>query len=79
MRNRVVEIRKLTSPSDWHHYPSTDNLADLVSKGVKVSKLIDEPSWLLEPKWLSFPPELWPPYEDKGIIGKNELEYRKET
>lgn len=78
MRNRVEEIRKLASPLAWYRYPGTDNPADLVTGGAKVSNFINDPAWLLGPKWLNFPPELWPNSEYKEIIGENVLEYRKE-
>lgn len=78
MGNRVEEIRKLASSLAWHRYTWTDNPADFVTGGAKVSKFINDPAWLLGTKWLNFPPELWPKSEDKEIIGENELEYRKE-
>ncbi|GFY52884.1 integrase catalytic domain-containing protein [Trichonephila inaurata madagascariensis] len=39
IKNRIQEIQKLPSPSNWHHCPGIQNPADIVSRGVKISRL----------------------------------------
>jgi hypothetical protein len=57
--NRVVEIQDLTDKRSWRHVLSTDNPADLVSRGL-TSKSLDRCSlWWEAPAWLSKPEELW--------------------
>ena len=40
--NRVGEIQSLTNPEQWRHVPTKQNLADLVTRGLSVSALIEE-------------------------------------
>lgn len=77
MRNHIEEIRKLASPSDCHQCPARDNPADLISRRAKVAKIINDPTLLLEPKWLNFPPTFCTRSEDKEVINENELEYKR--
>jgi hypothetical protein len=57
--NRVAEIQDLTDKRSWRHVSSTDNPADLVSRGL-TSKSLDRCSlWWEGPAWLSKPEELW--------------------
>ena len=37
VKNRVIEIRKSTSNSTWNYCPSSDNPADLLTRGVDTS------------------------------------------
>ncbi|GFS40993.1 integrase catalytic domain-containing protein [Trichonephila inaurata madagascariensis] len=60
VKNRIQEIQKLTSPSNWHHCPGIQNPADIVSRGVKISRLLNDTSWLQGPEWLRLPPGFWP-------------------
>ncbi|GFY30664.1 integrase catalytic domain-containing protein [Trichonephila clavipes] len=60
IKNRIQEIQKLTSSSsNWHHCPGIQNPADIVSRGVKISRLLNDTSWLQGPEWLRLPPEFW--------------------
>ncbi|GFY76666.1 DUF1758 domain-containing protein [Trichonephila inaurata madagascariensis] len=43
--NRVAKIQKLTVNFSWHHISSENNPADLVSRGLNVSDLINSPLW----------------------------------
>ncbi|CAL1264768.1 unnamed protein product [Larinioides sclopetarius] len=79
VKNRVEEIHKLSTPSNWHHCPGAANPADLVSRGVKISKLINNELWLFGPEWLSRPPEFWPKPQNKEEIDVSELEYNKKS
>ncbi|GFY61944.1 integrase catalytic domain-containing protein [Trichonephila inaurata madagascariensis] len=70
IKNRIQEIQKLTSPSNCHHCPGIQNSADIVSREVKISRLLNDTSWLQGPEWLRLPPEFWPESknEDSSII-----------
>lgn len=59
--NRVTKIQELTSAYTWHHVPSTDNPADLVSRGAKVQDLIANNLWFHGPDFLQLPDSEWPP------------------
>ena len=47
--NRVLEIHQLTDPKQWRHCPGKDNPADLVTRGISASELIDSKCWTRGP------------------------------
>ena len=47
--NRVSAIQQLTAPSCWHHCPGIQNPADLLTRGVSASDLIQSEVWLKGP------------------------------
>ena len=38
--NRIGEIQRLTNPEQWRHVPGELNPADLATRGIKVSELV---------------------------------------
>lgn len=50
VRNRIAEIRKLTNPADWNYISGIFNPADLPSRGLSMSKLLQSPLWLHGPQ-----------------------------
>ncbi|GFX24687.1 integrase catalytic domain-containing protein [Trichonephila clavipes] len=53
------------------------NTADIVSRGVKISRLLNDTSWLQGPEWLRLPPEFWPESKNENSPDSPDLEYRK--
>ncbi|XP_071577042.1 uncharacterized protein [Temnothorax nylanderi] len=47
--NRVHEVQTLLPNVEWHHVPSQQNPADLVSRGVKPENLIQQSLWWTGP------------------------------
>nr|CAH7725344.1 unnamed protein product [Callosobruchus chinensis] len=62
--NRVSEIQSLTDVSSWKHVSSGDNPADLASRGINPSNLLECDLWWKGPKWLQHTPESWPSNKD---------------
>ena len=60
VRNRVEEIRKLSSPEWWSHCPGLENPADLPSRGVSASALVGSQLWWEGPPWLRQPQDARP-------------------
>ncbi|XP_055325647.1 uncharacterized protein LOC129579531, partial [Sitodiplosis mosellana] len=58
--NRVASIQERTNIECWHHVDSSDNPADLVSRGLLPSDLVDNKLWLHGPEWLTKPRSSWP-------------------
>lgn len=56
VHNRVHRIRQATSPDQWHYVPSEQNPADLATRSVAASQLMDT-MWFKGPDFLYKPPE----------------------
>nr|CAI5863146.1 unnamed protein product [Callosobruchus analis] len=61
--NRIAQIQGLTSPEDWHYVNTKQNPADLVSRGIWPSSLLNNELWFHGPGWLSQDCEQWPKNE----------------
>ncbi|XP_038106740.1 uncharacterized protein LOC119766331 [Culex quinquefasciatus] len=48
-RNRIAEIQRLTDGCIWGHIAGKDNPADIISRGVSPSELIEMPLWWYSP------------------------------
>ncbi|XP_050521830.1 uncharacterized protein LOC126894684 [Daktulosphaira vitifoliae] len=58
--NRVSEIQELTSVSQWRHVASSDNPADIVSRGCFPSQMKGLDLWWNGPIWLKGEHTQWP-------------------
>ena len=84
VRNRVIEINRLTVLSSWRYVGRKDNIADLgTRKGAKVSDVMPDSSWIRGYPWMRQPEEHFPlkKYEEiclsdreKGDAGKEKVE-----
>ncbi|KAF5302055.1 hypothetical protein FQR65_LT19138 [Abscondita terminalis] len=50
--HRIGNIQERSDPRNWYHVPSAENPADLLSRGVALSKLRDSDLWWTGPHWL---------------------------
>lgn len=50
--NRVTKIQNLTADAKWFHVPSSDNPADILSRGITVDELIGNELWWHGPSWI---------------------------
>lgn len=51
--NRITKIQALTRRASWHHVPSEDNPADMLSRGVTIERLIEDNLWWNGPRWIT--------------------------
>lgn len=51
--NRISKIQALTKDTTWHHVPSKDNPADMLSRGITVDRLIEDKLWWHGPSWIT--------------------------
>ncbi|XP_071577717.1 uncharacterized protein [Temnothorax nylanderi] len=59
-RESVHEVQTLLQNVEWHHVPSQQNPADLVSRGVKPESLVHQSLWWTGPDWLKSSLDHWP-------------------
>lgn len=76
--NRVQAIHEYTQGSTWSHVATTDNPADLVSRGMKVPDFVKSDLWKHGPNWLSKPQAEWP-YSKLVITSDIQAEITRET
>ena len=57
--NRVASIQRNTEVKRWRHVRTQDNPADLLSRGIKPSALVNNKLWLHGPEWLAKPRSSW--------------------
>lgn len=62
--NRVSQIQDSLPKAIWKHVPTSQNPADLASRGVDTQKLVTSLLWWNGPSWLSKKPDLWPIQEN---------------
>ena len=58
--NRVAKIQEYTLSEDWRHVPSSDNPADLVSRGQMPDDFLQARLWPHGPEWLTQHENTWP-------------------
>ncbi|XP_030763227.1 uncharacterized protein LOC115887855 [Sitophilus oryzae] len=62
--NRVSEIMSNSTIENWKHVPSTDNPADIISRGTSPENLSLCPLWWAGPQWLLNNSSHWPHQSD---------------
>ncbi|XP_066261359.1 uncharacterized protein [Euwallacea similis] len=60
VNTRVAEIQAITHDYVWRHVPSKDNPADLLSRGLTPSQMLESEMWFHGPNWLKGNPSTWP-------------------
>ena len=72
--SRVGEIQSNTDPSQWRHIPGEVNVADDVSRGIRVEELNGR--WSNGPEFLQLPEEFGP-QETMKAVSEEEMERRQ--
>ncbi|XP_066244730.1 uncharacterized protein [Euwallacea similis] len=60
VNTRVAEIQATTHNYVRRHVPSKDNPADLLSRGLTPSQMLESEMWFHGPNWLKGDPSTWP-------------------
>ncbi|XP_011174949.3 uncharacterized protein LOC105207218 [Solenopsis invicta] len=74
--NRVGEIQRLTDHGSWRHISSSNNPADILSRGVSPMELIAESKWWHGPGFLQLDDNLWP---SSSFVHMGEDKERRKT
>jgi len=74
VQNRIEQIRQLTDINDWQYIPSSENPADILSRGCSLKELKDKSLWWTGPleESDSEEPALVEDAKDKELINKSE-------
>ncbi len=59
--NRVAFIQEQLPTTTWRYVPTTDNPADLPSRGMTAQELVSSQLWWHGPQWLANSQSEWPP------------------
>ncbi|XP_029177497.1 uncharacterized protein LOC114945435, partial [Nylanderia fulva] len=62
--NRVAAIQELMPGNHWHYVATSENPADLATRGISPSELRDRRLWWSGPPWLGSPSSDWPSESD---------------
>nr|CAI5838923.1 unnamed protein product [Callosobruchus analis] len=65
--NRSSQIQELSDSASWRYINTSDNPADLLSRGLSPSTLHNSVIWFHGPNWLSKPEQQWPSYRTQNI------------
>ena len=68
VENRVTTIRCIIRPQNWRHCPGKENPADIPSRGMSPSTLVETPTWLNGPDWL---------YSESGLPEEREVRLKE--
>lgn len=74
VRNRVAEIQELTQNNEWRYVPTQLNPADLLTRGVDMSKIQDLDLWWTGPSFLLESENNWPNISFNQMISNDSSE-----
>ena len=58
--NRIAEIQRLTDGTEWRHVGTSENPADLISRGQSPTEFLRPSNWKNGPDWLTKQETQWP-------------------
>ena len=67
MANRTKEIKGIFPMPYWNDCPTTDNPADLLTRGINVQQLQSSPLWKYGPQWLLAESQ-WPHWKPLQVL-----------
>lgn len=76
--NKTSQILSDLPTCQFRYVKSSDNPADVASRGIDANRLEDHPLWWSGPGWLSQPPSEWPSRQPH-LMGQVDTEARKIT
>lgn len=63
--NRVSQIQSFTQPNNWHYVKTDENPADLLSRGLTPTEIMNSKLWFHGPDWLTKLETFWAPHDIK--------------
>ena len=74
IKNRVNEVLALMTKNQWRYCPTSDNPADIGTRGIKACELANNSWWWHGPGWLTHDISDWPKQEKDGCTEEAEQE-----
>lgn len=75
--NRISKIQDLSDANQWNYVNTQQNPADLISRGIQPSDLVNSELWWRSPVWLSKPREIWDTMGCENIAAESLPEIKK--
>ena len=72
VENRVSEIRRNAPPEQWGYCPTSENPADMESRGIKAAALKESSLWLHSLEFLSKESTYWP-VQPVNVLAKEDF------
>ncbi|KAK6172490.1 hypothetical protein SNE40_016128 [Patella caerulea] len=73
VQNRVTEIRRISPIENWNYCPTSENPADISSRGSTSTELADNKKWWNGPHFLCLSKEEWP-HQSSESCDQNDIE-----
>lgn len=71
--HHVSEIKEMSSVSQWRHISTSENPADIVSRGCSSTQITESKLWWNGPKWLCDESSKWPSTTELNCIEDRSL------
>jgi hypothetical protein len=78
IQNRVKEIHQATNNATWNYCPTSDNPADLLTRGISADDLSKSNLWTHGPPWLTNHDHL-PEWKPNNVLLQSSLDKDQET
>ncbi|XP_028394462.1 uncharacterized protein LOC114518655 [Dendronephthya gigantea] len=78
IKNRVKEIHQLTNNATWNYCPTSDNPADLLTRGISADSLSKSTLWDNGPHWLTNHAN-WPEWKPNMVLLQSSLNKDQDT
>ena len=75
--NRITRILDKSDVSQWRHVPTKENPADIVSRGAKITDLLEDDMWLHGPEFLKMEADKWPQRVEVPDLLNSDKEVKK--
>ena len=75
--NRIGMIRSSSSPNQWRHVTSRENVADDVSRGITSDEFTSNRRWWSGPEFLWHPDKNWPDQERLADVADDDPELKR--
>jgi len=71
--HRVGEVQQFSSATEWSHVRSSENPADVLSRGCSPKQLREHKLWWEGPQWLQVDESLWPNAREKAPLPPEDM------